>query len=657
MSTSTKRRQARSQRSDRRVPPQFVGVDGEGGNIDGMHRYLLLRAGDDAVENDQGLTLRECLSFLCSLATRERIYVSFAFDYDVTMMLRSAGPAKWNRLFDRKSREFIVDGRATGRYWPVSFGEFEVDYLPRKEFKVRRKGQSRYVVVHDVFTFFQSSFVVALRGWFGHFDDGQWIPESPEIGNIVERIAIGKEQRHDFGAVTQDEREYNILEIEMLEWLMSRFRHMCHELAIFPKKWQGPGNLVTAVFRREGMPRRRDIVVPPRVLQSANDGYVGGRFESRSFGLIPERIYQYDINSAYAASYRELPCLLHGGWGEIGGRDVRERPEMERGVVSFAGVGLFRVTFKHPTGLAWNTLPVRSETGSVLFPREGQGWYWSTELRVAEKYGCEIIVHDGWHYINRCDCKPFEWVYRLYDLRDQVGKNSGKGKVLKTTLATIYGKLAQSIGNPPYANPVWAGLITSSCRARLVDATLSVQRGQRVHMLATDGLFSSVQIPGLVVGRGIGEWELTEHENMFIVQSGVYFLPGTKPKTRGVPLGKVLEYEEEFRSTWDSWRKRRDVRFDKPRVDIHLMVFIGLRVARQWKKPHLAGHWIERQKRVSFDWTTKRTRPRFVGSYLVTDPVTGSIDIASCPPKRMIGGDMDDLTYAVDEGPDWADQL
>jgi hypothetical protein len=619
--------------------PSFVGVDGEGGNIGKVHKYLLLRAGDDTVENAEGLSLVECLSFLCDLPKADRIYVSFAFDYDVTMMLRQAHPSRVQRLFDRESRRIIRDGKPVEQYHPVEIGEFEVDYLPHKEFKVRRKGSKKYTVVNDVFTFFQTSFVVALRKWF---------PED-EYKFIIGKIAEGKDQRHDFGAVTDDERKYNATECVMLVQLMSRFRDMCYELDIRPRKWQGPGYLVSAVFQRESMPDNRAINVPTDILSAANTAYIGGRFEARSYGPIEGPVYQYDINSAYASYYRFLPCLVHGTW-----RRIRPGLSLPRGPIYLANV-----SFKHGSGLAWNTLGIRSDKGAILFPREGQGWYWSHELEVAQKYA-DIEVHEGWQYERHCDCSPFEWVYPLYDLRASVGKDSGRGKVLKTTLATIYGKTAQSVGNPRWSNPIWAGLITSSCRARLIEATLSVDGGRNVHMLATDGLFSTAPITSLCVGKALGEWELTEHESIFIVQSGLYLLPDrvgkVLHKTRGVPLAKVIEYQDDIRQAFDQWMDRGDVGLDRPTVSIRLVAFISLRVANARKKGWLAGKWLNTSKVIGFDWYTKRAFPVVIGRHVETVPVPGSPWLVSRAPERMIGG-RDLLETALYDGPDWADRI
>jgi hypothetical protein len=236
---------------------------------------MLLRAGDRVLESGAPLTWRECLPFLADLPT-DRLYVAFFFDYDVTMMLRRLPEARLRRLLDIDCRR-IRDRPCSS--WPIDVeGVYQIDYIPRKEFRVRRVG-GPWVIIHDTGTFFQTSFVKALTKWF---------PE-PEFKAIIERIALGKEQRNQFGGVTQDEREYNQLEIVMLERLMERFRDMCDALDIRPHRWQGPGNLVSAVFKRERVPLNKAITLfteYPDVAEMANAAYYGGRFEVATFGDI-----------------------------------------------------------------------------------------------------------------------------------------------------------------------------------------------------------------------------------------------------------------------------------------------------------------------------------------------------------------------------------
>jgi hypothetical protein len=641
MSKSTKRLQKRSERADRRKPRFFAGVDGEGGDVGGRHEYLMLRAGGRLLENADGspLGLWQCLGFLADLP-KDVIYVSFAFDYDVTMMLRGLSPERIGRLLQREARGIYgADGKHTGRYYPVSVGHdaFEIDYMAHKEFRVRRRG-GKWTVVSDVFTFFQSSFVVALRKWF---------EDEPDMAPAIDKIAEGKEMRHDFGAVTEYERDYNRLECIMLERLMEKFRLLCTELDIRPRAWQGPGNLVSAVFKREGLPRKAQQKVSNAVWADSNRAYFGGRFEASTYGWVRKKVWQYDINSAYASYYKRLPCLQHGTWERI---DCL--PDSQP--VGDDSIYLAHVRFRHRRVAQWYTLPVRTDKGTLVFPREGNGWYWCHELELARKHA-DITVHGGWKYVRRCDCRWFDWVYALYDERDRVGKNSGKGKVLKIVLATIYGKLAQSKGHPVFANPIWSGLVVSYCRATLAEAALQVDGGNDVLMLATDGLFCTSP-RSVTIGRGLGEWEETVHEDMFVVQSGLYMMSGEKPKTRGVPQGKVIQLESVFREVWEKWvTGTKDE--PAPTVSVPLRVFIGVRLAYARGKTHMAGMWREERKVVRFDWKTKRTDPVIAGTALTTLPVAGSEWLESKEPDWMIGGALDVDRLIDADQPDWGDRV
>ena len=644
----------------------FAGVDGEGGDINGKHEYLLLRAGSSEVdgqvlETGQPLTVYECLAFFADLP-KDKEYVSFAFDYDVTMIIRKLPPSKIERLFNRDARA-IKDkfGKYTSRYWPVSVGNgaYEIDYLPHKEFRVRRKGKP-WTVISDVFTFFQSSFVNALTNFY--------LPEDPSAKQAIKRIAEGKEQRNEFTYVTEDERKYNNLECIMLERLMRLFRDLCFSLDIKPKRWQGPGHLVSAVFKREGVPRKQFDDMQKRGFQevwsNANAAYYGGRFESAAYGEINQTVWQYDINSAYASTYKHLPCLQHGEWERCD--DVPDSQGLPSDGIYFADV-----TFRHREPARWYTLPVRSAKGTLLFPRIGRGWYWHPELNEAKKHA-DITVHRLYRFVRRCECRYFDWVYDLYAERDRVGKKTGKGKVLKIVLATIYGKVTQSIGHPAYANPIWAGIVVSTCRAKLINGALQVDGGQDVLMLATDGMFTT-KPRDLDIGSALGQWEETIHDNMFIVMSGVYFLPGEKPKTRGVPQARIIAHEQDFRDLWrefcNSVRSVYDL-YTVVQVGIPLRNFTSVRVAHARGKTYLAGKWTKTAKRIVFEWSTKRIvndddyPNNLRDGTLWTEPLEGSPELVSMPTVREIGGtqqykeyDHEMLEDCLQDAPDWADRL
>ena len=97
----------------------FVGVDGEGGNLpssqgtlfgqETTHEYLLLRAGDHVLETGQPLTWRDCFGFLSKLPHGLN-YVSYFFDYDVSMMVRGLTPERLRRLMS-PSKRMSADGK------------------------------------------------------------------------------------------------------------------------------------------------------------------------------------------------------------------------------------------------------------------------------------------------------------------------------------------------------------------------------------------------------------------------------------------------------------------------------------------------------------------------------------------------------------------
>lgn len=622
----------------------FAGTDGEGGDIDGCHEYLLLRAGDHVLETGRPLMALECLAFLADLP-KTHIYVAFAFDYDVTMILRSLPPDRLWRLLHSEVRRKDVCSQA----YPVDYGRFQIDYMPHKEFRVRRRDGGKWTIIHDSFTFFQEAFA-RLKA-----DDTvsgalvKWLGDEPELEDTILSIARGKAQRSAFTRMTDYEREYNHLECILLARMMEKYRSMCDRIGIRPTKWQGPGYLVTAFFKREKFPRKKDITVFQDFdfYVFVSWAFYGGRFEPCIFGDITGPVHQWDINSAYASIYDDLPCMLHTRWNKTY-------------ALPSGGIYAADVEFHHPAGYKVHTLPIRTDKGTLIFPRTGRGIYWCYEIAAAQRADCDVrLVGDCYEAEVTCDCRLFDKVQELYAERQRLG-SSTQGRPLKLMLATIYGKFAQSIGCGPYANIVYAGMITSSCRAQISDAALQDGRnGDDVIMIATDGLFTR-EARNLPVSKMIGEWDHVIHDSIFMVQSGVYFLPPRdgvdKLKTRGVPIGKMLEHEIDFRAVWARWLDNPDYVYP-PEVCIPMHNFIGLRLAIARNKPETAGRWVDIPKTVKFDWESKRT-PRCVSDgMLFTVPIQGSRILESLPYDHYAHAERDLERVSYDDQPDWSNFL
>lgn len=641
-------------------PPQsqrkFGTIDGEGGNIPDpntlfgdKHEYLLLRADEFKLYTGSPLSYRECFDFLASLP-RTRIWTGFFFDYDVTMMCKGLTPERARRLFDpieRKAGTKTKSG-AERAHWGVDIDDtWRVEYIPHKSFSVgftQQATQNRvYTTVSDTSGFFQTSFLETIKKWGIGTHEQQ------------EDIRKGKASRAEFAEMDQEIEEYNILECQLHNELMSKVRDVCIDVGYVPTRWQGAGSLASVILAKHGVPKREDIpaMQNERFRALANAAYYGGRAETTAAGPIPGPIYQYDINGAYVAALTKLPCLIHGSW-----KFVKEQPPP-------GSLWVGEISFGHnPQGKMLYNLPVRRPNGTIFFPQFGGGYYWSWEVATAHKYGTGFRFLQGWVYEKHCECQPFSWIHEIYAQRLRLGK-SDKGVILKLGTNSIYGKIAQSIGDAPYANPIWAGLITAWCRSQIIKAY--GHNSEDCYMIMTDGIFMRKPLD-LEVSRQLGAWELKTHDHMFIVQPGLYFLPNDF-KTRGVRKSEFVKLAPVFLENFE--KAMQDNTFPKS-VPVPVRNFITMRQALARNKWDIAGTWHDDTKEIGFQWSTKRHFPsRAIETYGGADimrhmPIKSSHDVQSTPYGKIIGGGVlesrfvkytdPSLEFAEDqqEQPDWA---
>jgi DNA polymerase type B, organellar and viral len=664
-----RRRFSRKLKSKERKDAPFTGCDGEGTtevNPDGsrgLHRYALFRMGErELFRGGARLTTPEILAFILDHPRKSDILVGFAFEYDVTSILVDLPVDRRVHLMetyqqltptvrDAEGELKAVPPRPPGftkRWTWVTFdesyigedgrerpyGTFGLNWLSRNHLSVCRPhprgsidpryGQSsdRKTIrtIYDTFGFFQSSFVRALKSW--------------EVGlDAIERIEAMKNARGAFETITDEIRAYNAKECDLLAEVMTRFREVCRDCGIEPRTWNGAGKIASFLHNSHGTLRKKDIasLIKTGVIKAAHAAYYGGRFEITRAGFIAEPVYECDINSAYPAMMRRLPCLLHGEWSHVSGDVLRDLKDTN-------AIFVCPIRFVHEPGQFLCGLPFRSHRdGRLFWPREGKGVYWSPEIRSAEMLGASCAYGAGWLYERKCACKPFEWVEKLYYERKALGDL--KGKPLKLGINALYGKLAQRIGEPQFANPIWAGLITAMTRAALNGAI--GRRGKDVVMIATDAIYTVNKPPRVKTGDGLGEWSGKTWPSLFIVQPGLYW--GTEGvKSRGLSAATIEKYTGDFEKAWtdfaasgiDPLRKRaiqmqlwmRSINGEEipddeilarraglfPSVKVQFPAFVGLRLAGHWGKPELAGQWIDQERDVSFSWTGKRDGYKWV---------------------------------------------
>ena len=177
-----------------------------------------------------------------------------------------------------------------------------------------------------------------------------------------------------------------------------------------------------------------------------------------------------------------------------------------------------------------------------------------------------------------------------------------------------YGKFAQRIGEPPFANPVWAGIITAMTRAKLNDA-IRLAGPRNVIMIATDAIYTIGGPIALDIGKGLGQWGVKSFPGLFVVQPGLYWPPPSKTwkvKSRGLSAKFFEERVGEFEAAWRDYAEGGEAQSalpwggPPPAVTVEFPIFVGLRIAHHWGKPEKAGQWIEQSRKISFDWRAKR---------------------------------------------------
>lgn len=265
----------------------------------------------------------------------------------------------------------------------------------------------------------------------------------------------------------------------------------------------------------------------------ALSAYFGGRFEITEIGYMGD-LHGYDINSAYPHIMRTLPCLAHGRFVR-----VKNYVPGKFGVylVGSRTAGRF-APFPYRT-------PVKTDDGTagsaIYYAHGGKRWIWSnadpalSELATARKHhGNDAIpIYDGYVWEPECDDpSPFAAIPEMYAIRQEyVTQGNGVEKVIKLILNSLYGKTAQSIGwamdkdgiphPPPFQCFIWAGLITSGCRAMILDAVMHPDAD--VVSIATDGILSRTPIDlDAPKQKILGKWDYTPVEDGYLFQSGVY---------------------------------------------------------------------------------------------------------------------------------------
>lgn len=520
---------------------RFVSWDGEGGNViegpicpdercahascsladyyqdiesprDRSH-YVLFGNSDGQRVDDYSLSTEQCLS-LIETADKDAIHISFAFGYDVNMIIKD--------LSKNHLRILKEVGHVVWKRW-------RIEYLPKKWFLITNRRTGKTVRIWDIFSFFMCS---ALKAW-------EEYGISVSDGVVEGKKARGTQSYLDLAEIEEYWREENDAYVE----LATKLRHALHSADLFISSWHGPGAIASHSLRKHGMGDA--MAIPPKdVNEAAQYAYGGGRFELFKVGRAGCPVYEYDINSAYPYAISQLPNLTKGHW------EHRMEPD------SISRFGVYRISwrvnpFKDNNMMRPMPFFHRDKHGLISFPCTNETWVWSPELKNKLKFP-GLTVHEGWEFIeDDPDDKPFAWLAENYAIRKQYKKAGNPAQLaLKLQMNSMYGKMAQRIGwneekllPPKWHQLEWAGWVVSYCRAMVFHAALYA--GSDLVAFETDAVFSTKPLGDhLDTGDQLGQWEEMIYDDFVYLQSGCRFgLPANqvewKPKYRGFDPGSI----------------------------------------------------------------------------------------------------------------------
>jgi hypothetical protein len=463
-----------------------------------------------------GIARTAALEFMLDGAARApkgAIHIIYGGNYDLNMML---GGLTKNELW------------AIRHYRSAQIRGYRIQWRAGKSFTISDlDNEKRRITVYDVGSFFQRPFVDACDEYLGT----DWLARDIIVREKANRSNFLYE---DLLEIT----EYNDAELVNLRRLAEELRSRLYRAGIRVTRWDGPGAIAASLLKRYGV-KTHMATLPEPVRSAARYAYAGGRFELLKFGHSDERVWQYDVRSAYPTALRRVRCLAHGTFIHRENTDaVRE-------------FGLYHVSWNFSDKHAHIPKPffVRYPKGTVAYPAMGSGWYWGPEVMAVRDAGWDFEVLECWEFEAMCDHEPFGFIDGLYSKR-AILKRAGDGAHvgIKLGLNSLYGKTAQQVGwepgpplrIPPFHQLEWAGFATSHCRAAVW--TAAMQAPMSIVAFETDALFTTEPL-NLPMSESLGDWESTEYANMTYIQSGMYFadkMDGSRvAKTRGVDKGKL----------------------------------------------------------------------------------------------------------------------
>jgi hypothetical protein len=406
----------------------------------------------------------------------------------------------------------------------IEYNSYTITYIDKKFFTLTK--DNNYYYFYDLFNFLDTSLNKASEKFLK--DKKLNIIDASQLNISLE---YWKEHKKDIV-------KYCIKDAELTKRLADYFWSIVYKnMNYYPKRPFSKGKIAEEYFLSTCyIPTINNI--PNIVLKFAYNSYFGGRFELLKKGYEP-KVYSYDIKSAYPYQMTKLIDFSKGGWMEV--NTVNES----------AYTGFYQCKIKCDESFF---SPFLVKSGELSLYPNGVFSQFLTKQEIdfirLHFENNEISIVKGYEFYPETLVYPLKTeMERLYDWKEKE-KDEDIKYCIKIFMNALYGKTIQVSGDynrtGKIFNPIWASLITSGTRIKLLE--LALQSPNEIIMFSTDAVHSKtpLKIPDKPL---LGDFSKDfEGEGVYIM-SDVYNLWNTsKNKTKNKLRGFALAVEKDIDS-------------------------------------------------------------------------------------------------------------
>lgn len=409
----------------------------------------------------------------------------------------------------------------------IDINSYQINYLDKKFFSIRDKS-NHYYYFYDLYNFLDTSLDKASKKFL-----------KDEKLKVVDAARLNLDINY-WQSEKLNIEKYCIYDAQLTKRLADYFWNLLYaNMQYAPKRPFSKGKLAEEYFlARCYIPtvnnyfinQTKDFKLRNNAMKFAYNSYSGGRFELIQRGYF-DKVYTYDIKSAYPAEIANLIDYTKGEWKKV---------EPRRKYSEDALNGFYYVQIDCQETYFCPVLQKNCELS--LYPNGRFKQYLAKrELDfIASRFpNVSVKILGGYEYYNSEPKYPFKVeIERLYEWKEKELDQDIKYAV-KIILNSLYGKTIQiNDNNLPgkLFNPIYASTITSNARMNLLE--LACQKPDAIIMFSTDGVHSTepLKVPN---NPKMGEFAKDFSGQGVYLMSDVYNLwndTKTKNKLRGFSL-------------------------------------------------------------------------------------------------------------------------